>query len=366
MLIMFSLFVQDSYVSEIRIDNTIYRQLGDNITKLPNGFYEIGTLENIRHRTKLHPQKSFHGTNLDAKYAGCPIYAGTIDHTNIIYLEDFSGFFIPFEAEEELLIRNKPFDHQYRVQGTIFQDVRISSFDRYGDTQPFYFPSADGELYIMEDRKKQTLLNAGKMYEIELTTDNFDQYFKTINGISGWMKDTSLEDFRSSVQKAWRVDVVNDSQGVFYYILLNQKGEVYLGIGTHEPDKSEKESAYFHKLVLLTDLEEDLRVQAKVLDNGRIALIYNGNTYLNPFMPVEELLADYEFSGYVYDNEENSTTGMKGLQYFMHRNEKDYIYVYQSCGTPVGNNTIDTEKIQWAYMPWVREDSRLTQQDVLP
>lgn len=365
-LILISILGPNSFPQEIRIENTIYRQSGINIKELPAGSFKIGILEGILHRTKLHPQESFHGTNLDEKYAGCPIYASSVNYINIIYLEDFSGFYIPFIADESSLVRSIPFDFQYRVQDTVFQDVRISSFDRYGDTQPFYFPSADGEFYIMEDRKNRILLYAGEMYEIELTEDNFDKYMKTINSLSGWMQDITIEEFRKTIVNAWRVDVVNDKQGPFYVIFMDNKEEVYLGIGTHEQDKSEEDTSYFHKIVKLIDLENDPRVQAKVLNNGRIALIYNGNAYLNPFMPTDELPADYEFSGYVNTKNVHNASDMNGLSYFMHRYKKDCIYVYQPCGTPIGNNTIDTEKIQWAYMPWVREDSGLTVQDVLP
>lgn len=29
-------------------------------------------------------------------------------------------------------------------------------------------------------------------------------------------------------------------------------------------------------------------------------------------------------------------------------------YVYQQCGTPINENTVDSEKIQWAYVQWVQ------------
>ena len=44
------------------------------------------------------PSIDFTATNLDEKYAGCPIYQ--LEGGQTIYLEDYSGFYIPFELTE--------------------------------------------------------------------------------------------------------------------------------------------------------------------------------------------------------------------------------------------------------------------------
>lgn len=33
----------------------------------------------------------------------------------------------------------------------------------------------------------------------------------------------------------------------------------------------------------------------------------------------------------------------------------DEFYLYQECGTPIDENTVDPSQRQWAYVKWVRE-----------
>ncbi len=94
------LTVPRSYAEEIRADGRLYVRQGEPVASLPAGSYALGTLDSIRHRTREHPDRDFSGVNLDEKYAGSPIYqSGAAE--NVIYLEDFSGFYIPFQTEEE-------------------------------------------------------------------------------------------------------------------------------------------------------------------------------------------------------------------------------------------------------------------------
>ena len=60
---------------------------------------ELGILRSITHRSVSNPTEDFTATNLDEKYAGCPIYQSG-ENNCIIYLEDYSGFYIPFELTE--------------------------------------------------------------------------------------------------------------------------------------------------------------------------------------------------------------------------------------------------------------------------
>ena len=80
---------------EICVDGALYVQSGDSIIELPDGSSEIGTLKSVLHHTNEHPTEHLSSANLNEKYAGCPIYqSGT--QKNVIYLEDFTGFYIPF------------------------------------------------------------------------------------------------------------------------------------------------------------------------------------------------------------------------------------------------------------------------------
>ncbi len=92
-------FTQFAYKDEIAVNGAIYTQSGKNITTLPVGSTELGTLISITHRTIANPTEDYSATNLDEKYAGCMIYQSG-DDSSIIYLEDYSGFYIPFELTE--------------------------------------------------------------------------------------------------------------------------------------------------------------------------------------------------------------------------------------------------------------------------
>ena len=81
------------YQEQICVNGTVYTQKGDNSIELPDDSVELGYLEGITHRSTNSPSEDFTATNLDEKYAGCPIYQSG----ETIYLEDYSGFYIPFK-----------------------------------------------------------------------------------------------------------------------------------------------------------------------------------------------------------------------------------------------------------------------------
>jgi len=79
--------------AQIRVNGRVYTYVGSE--EIPIGqIWELGTLEGILHRSDEEPEEDFHGTNLDEKYAGQPLYAGLDGR---IYLFDENGFFLPFE-----------------------------------------------------------------------------------------------------------------------------------------------------------------------------------------------------------------------------------------------------------------------------
>ena len=83
------------YPEKLMVNDTVYAQAGKTVTELPEGSRELGYLRSILHRNTGDPYDNFMAVNVDAKYGGCPIYQSGADE-NIVYLEDFSGFFIPF------------------------------------------------------------------------------------------------------------------------------------------------------------------------------------------------------------------------------------------------------------------------------
>ena len=80
-----------------------------------------------------------------------------------------------------------------------------------------------------------------------------------------------------------------------------------------------------------------------------------GQKYVAPNMPVDELPDGYTYLGELTEEQANGT-GLEGCKMYA-ITELDSIpdfYLYQKCGTPIDNYTIDNEKIQWAYVQWIQ------------
>lgn len=86
----------------------------------------------------------------------------------------------------------------------------------------------------------------------------------------------------------------------------------------------------------------------------------NGNNYFEEAMSIAELPEDYECIGELTDTEANDT-GLAGCKYYANKyiSSFDEFYVYQECGTPIDENTVDNTQRQWAYVKWVREGFHL-------
>lgn len=86
-----------------------------------------------------------------------------------------------------------------------------------------------------------------------------------------------------------------------------------------------------------------------------------GSDYYAPYMPVDELPDGYEFIGELTE-EQAKDTGLAGCKIYAipERNSFDRFYLYQECGTPIGENTVDQEMRQWAYVEWIREGFETT------
>jgi hypothetical protein len=84
----------------------------------------------------------------------------------------------------------------------------------------------------------------------------------------------------------------------------------------------------------------------------------NGQNYVAPYMPVDELPDGYEFVGNL-SKEAANDTGLEGCKMYAVK-ETDSLpdfYLYQECGTPIDENTVDSTRLQWAYVQWIVSDS---------
>ena len=104
------------------------------------------------------------------------------------------------------------------------------------------------------------------------------------------------------------------------------------------------------QIYLVEDTQETANDVAPMID------IY-GQKYVAPYMPVEKLPEGYTYLGELQKTEANGT-GLEGCKMYAvaELNSIPDFYLYQECGTPIDENTIDSTKIQWAYMQWVKAE----------
>ena len=76
--------------------------------------------------------------------------------------------------------------------------------------------------------------------------------------------------------------------------------------------------------------------------------------YVAPNMPVEELPEEYHYLRDLTEKEANDT-GLAGCAIYVNPQDEDMskIYLYQECGTPIDEQTVDNTQRQWAYVQWI-------------
>lgn len=80
----------------------------------------------------------------------------------------------------------------------------------------------------------------------------------------------------------------------------------------------------------------------------------NGRNYVAPHMPVDELPEGYSYIG-VLSEENANKTGLEGCRIYAVMTKSSFtdFYLYQECGTPIGENMVDSTQRQWAYVQWI-------------
>ena len=80
----------------------------------------------------------------------------------------------------------------------------------------------------------------------------------------------------------------------------------------------------------------------------------NNKNYVAPYMPVDELPDGYEYIGDL-PKEAANDTGVGGCHMYVIKETDSFsdFYLYQECGTPIDENTVDTTQLQWAYVQWI-------------
>lgn len=106
---------------------------------------------------------------------------------------------------------------------------------------------------------------------------------------------------------------------------------------------------------VLPPLSEHPRRDAGADDTAAAPMItIMGNHYTAPNMPVEELPEEYHYLRDLTKTEANHT-GLEGCAIYIDPQDEDMseIYLYQECGTPIDEHTVDPTQRQWAYLQWI-------------
>ena len=109
-------------------------------------------------------------------------------------------------------------------------------------------------------------------------------------------------------------------------------------------------------ILLLVGCSKQQKVEAP--NTPAPSIVINNQHFYAPNMPVNELPEGYEYIGVLSEDAANGT-GLEGCKMYAIKEKDSFhdFYLYQECGTPIGNNIVDTTKRQWAYVHWsLRED----------
>jgi beta-lactamase regulating signal transducer with metallopeptidase domain len=138
--------------------------------------------------------------------------------------------------KENALDTPEPFGHSYRVERVVYEALQYS-FSYTPETAPNYCLTSDYQLMVREDMLLENQPNdwqsLGGMSEVTLTEDNFDRYFFVVDDISGWREEESAKRLRRDNQKAWQLILEDDPHHIFYYVLQQKNGDIYLTYGYH-------------------------------------------------------------------------------------------------------------------------------------
>lgn len=117
----------------------------------------------------------------------------------------------------------------YSVESIIYSAPQFD-FSYTVKTAPGYRISTDGQLMALQDKTTKSWQNVGTFKEENISSLSFDHYFSGKE--LGWSNSSlSPEKLRQNNEKLWRLDVADSEVRVFYLLLLQKNGDVYLTYG---------------------------------------------------------------------------------------------------------------------------------------
>lgn len=160
--------------------------------------------------------------------------------------------------KNEKLHATELFNHGYSVESIVYQSGSYSFFYT-PKTAPYYYLTSDYMLLARENKESDEHLFVGAFKPVDLTKDNFDRYFwndKTWDG-------GSAAGLRRGNDKAWQLLVTDMPDTVFYYLLLQDNGDIYLTYGYYDaseindPASDDSSIRWVFKLRLEEDLDSE-------------------------------------------------------------------------------------------------------------
>ncbi len=126
--------------------------------------------------------------------------------------------------------------HTYVVEAVTYESGVYSFTVIAGENSPVYAISENMTLSSQKELAQEgKWTQLGRLEEIQLTKENFDDLFFT----DGWAEGQNAKSIRKNTTKAWQL-IYN--QEVLYYVLQQKNGDLYLSYGYY--DFSEKNDPY--------------------------------------------------------------------------------------------------------------------------
>lgn len=151
-----------------------------------------------------------------------------------------------------------------------------------GENSPVYAITEDLGLASQKEHSDEGVwAQLGKLEEIELTKENFDDIFYT----DGWRKSENARSIRKNTVNAWQL-IYN--QDVLYYVLQQKNGDLYLAYGYYdysEKDDSGSDDTHIRWLYkLAVDKNGESGNAAKSGDNGVPTISFLAGTTVGDYV----------------------------------------------------------------------------------
>ncbi len=150
-----------------------------------------------------------------------------------------AAFCLLTDPKEKLSYAPEPFGHPYQVDSLVYAAPQFD-FSFQPETAPLYILASDYQLMestdtpLGFDKDEGYWASCGSAEEIRLKNSDLENYMDA--GMESFMKDISLRELVKENKKAWIVNRAAGNVPLFYYVMLQKNGDVYLTYGYDTPE----------------------------------------------------------------------------------------------------------------------------------